>query len=254
MTHQSTMILLEPERVTVTTTNEDGIKTVKNTNIENIQRIFMKEQAMETELLPSQWGVVKYYRKNHYEGYVMTTPPATRKITLDLRSNHIPAELTIPVPPLVWIFEIFKNAQGEKTLTHSMIFTIKHELLSLKDKVLHAPYPNIGVNHGICWGRGNTPSVPTAKSLQNVPARFFSQPFNFDLSVNRVKLFNHVNPDTSTAEQTDSAIYHMIKLAKEFEEAKNEGKEYSYPFETLKEAGTMDVERAIRNTLPGIFS
>lgn len=75
-----TNILLEEDRVLVTNVNESGVKSVVNTNIQNIQDIFMKERAMETPLLPSQWGVVKYYKKNNYEGFVLTTPPAVRDV------------------------------------------------------------------------------------------------------------------------------------------------------------------------------
>lgn len=252
MASPSTTIVLEPEKVTVTTVDEQGVKSVKNSNIETIQQIFMKEQALETPLLPSQWGIVKYYRKNHYEGYVMTTPPTERRITFDFYSgNNLPTEITIPVPPMLWLFEVMTDANGNKKLTHSMTYVLKHELLSLKDPVLHAPYCNIGVNHGICWGN-RVPEAPTAKSLQNIPARFFSQPFNFDLSGNRVKEFLWEHPN-GNEERTDVAVYHMIKLANELAAAKEAGETYSYPFESLKAAGNLDVNAVIKSYLPGLF-
>lgn len=66
----------------------------------------MKEQAMETPLLPSQWGVVKYYRKNHYEGYVLTTPPTERVVKFDIgRSSELPTEVTLPIPPMLWVLK-----------------------------------------------------------------------------------------------------------------------------------------------------
>lgn len=253
MTVPTTTITLAPEQVTVATVNEQGIKSVKNTNIENIQQIFMKEQAMETPLLPSQWGVVKYYRKNHYEGYVLTTPPTERQVVMDIRQDGVPREMTIPVPPLVWIFEVMTDSNNNKKLTHSMMYVIKHELLSLNDKVLHAPFPNLGVSHGICWGREN-PSTPTSKSIQNLPARYFSQPFNNDLAHNRVKSFRYTPIVNGDSFETDNAVHHMVTLARELEESKEAGEDYSYPFNTLKEAGTMDVNAALHAYLPRIFN
>jgi hypothetical protein len=133
-----------------------------------------------------------------------------------------------------------------------MMYVLKHELLSLKDKVWHAPFCNIGVSHGICWG-SRTPEVPTSKSIQNIPARFFTQPFNFDLSGNRVKPFDWTHPNGNT-ESTDVAVYHMINEAKKLAAAKEAGEEYSYPFDSLKPAGSLDVQAAIKAYLPGLFS
>lgn len=252
MVTPKTTIVLEPEKVTVETVNKDGIKAIKNTNIETIQQIFMKEQAMETPLLPSQWGVVKYYRKNHYEGYVLTTPPTERVVKFDIgRSSGLPTEVTLPIPPMLWVFEVMTDQSGKKKLTHSITYVLKHELLSLKDKVLHAPFCNIGTSHGICWGR-TLPEVPVPKSIQSIPARFFSQPFNYDLSGNRVKPFEWTHPNGNT-ENTESAIYHMMNEADKLKAAKEAGEAYSYPFDSLKPAGTMDVDTAIKTYLPGIF-
>ncbi|MES9681625.1 hypothetical protein ABWK22_01590 [Gottfriedia acidiceleris] len=252
MTTPSTTIVLEPEKVTVMTVDENGIKQHKNTNIETIQQIFMKEQAIETPLLPSQWGVIKYYRKDHYEGYVMTTPATERVVRFDVYNRSgVPAEATIPVPPQLWVFEVMTDQNGNKKLTHSMMYILKHELLSLKDKVFHAPFCNIGISHGICWGR-SVPEVPTGKSIQNIPARFFAQPFNFDLSSNRVKEFQYTHENGNT-ETTDVAVYHMLAQAKKLAEAKEAGEEFVYDFDSLKPAGSLDVQAAIKAYLPGIF-
>lgn len=244
----TTTIVLGPENVTVTVENEQGMKSVKNTNMENVQQIFMREQSLETPLLPSQWGVVKYYRKNNFEGYVLTTPPTERKVYFDTGIGGIPEETTIPVPPLLWIFEVRTSDDGSKSLTHSMMYALKHELLSFKDKVFHAPYPNIGVSHGICWG-DEIPSVPTGKSIQNIPARFFSQPFNSDLSDNRVPSFR----SDILGDDTSNALFHMVKLANDLALSKEEGQEYIYPFDSLK-ASNMDVKDAITAYLPRILS
>lgn len=251
----STTIVMEPEKVTLTTIDDKGIKTVKNTNIENIQQVFLKEQAMETPLLPSQWGVVKYYRKNNYEGYVMTTPPTEREV--NFRCNRpIPDYATVPIPPMLWIFEVRKDQDGKKTLSHSMCYAIKHELLSLKDQLLIAPFPNIGIGHGICWG-DILPPAETGKSLQNIPARFFSAPFNYDLSSGRVKTFNYTTPEVEGEEgeffQTDNAIHHMESLSRRLRERQEAGEVFSYPFPELKEGSNLTAESAIRMFLPGIF-
>lgn len=254
MATPKTTIELEPEKVTVTTVNEDGVKAIKQTNIETIQQIFMKEQALETPLLPSQWGIVKYYRKNHYEGYVMTTPPTEREVKFDFYGGHnsLPTEITLPVPPQLWIFEVMTDSRGNKKLTHSMMYVLKHELLSLKDSLFHAPFCNIGISHGICWGN-RVPEVPTSKSIQNIPARFFTQPFNFDLSNNRVKPFQWTYANGNT-ENTEIAVYHMINEANKLKEAKEAGETYSYPFDSLKPAGSLNVEAAIKAYLPSLFN
>lgn len=252
MIKPSTVIVMEEDKVTVTVTNRSGIKKVTNTNVENIQQIFMREQAMETPLLPSQWGVVKYYRKNNYEGYVLTTPPTERNVTFTVNRAGVPGQLTVPVPPLVWIFELMDEEDGGKKLMHTMMYVLKHELLSLKDKVWHAPFPNIGVSHGICWGHGNLPVILSSKSIQNIPARFFQQPFNFDLSINRVRSFEH-RDHNGRIETTDNAVHYMMKIARQLEEKKAAGEPFDFPFEDLKPVGTFDVEQVIRNTMPGIF-
>ncbi|MEK1828780.1 hypothetical protein AAAC51_06425 [Priestia megaterium] len=251
MEQQGTTIFMGKDQVTVTTVDELGMKSIKQTSIDNVQAVFMLEQAMETPLLPSQWGVVKYYRKNHYEGYVLTTAPSERIVNFDTRRDGVPESMTVPIPPLVWIFEVLTNNSGKK-LMHSMVYVLKHELLSLKDDVLHCPYPNIGVSHGICWGR-DLPSVPTGKSIQNIPARFFSQPFNTDLSTNRTEMVNLTLPNGSTRE-TDNALDHMIYCGNLLEKSKKEETPFVYPFETLKKAGTLNVEKAIKNYLPGVFN
>lgn len=252
MAIQKTTIVLDPEQVTVTTLSDTGVKTVKQSNIETIQQIFMKEQALQTPLLPSQWGVVKYYRKNHYEGYVLTTAPTEREVTFDINNSQVIPESTIlPVPPLLWIFEVMTDQDGNKKLTHSMVYVLKHELLSFKDKIMHAPFCNIGVSHGICWGN-RYPEVPVSKSIQNIPARFFSQPFNSDLSGNRVKEFTFDNPSGDDF-TTDSALYHMVREANRLAAAKEAGETYVYPFDSLKPITAMDVETAVKTYLPSIF-
>ncbi|MEX3713489.1 hypothetical protein ABFV99_13890 [Cytobacillus horneckiae] len=249
----STTIVMEPEKVTVSIIDEQGMKTVKNTNIENIQQIFMKEQAMETPLLPSQWGVVKYYRKNNYEGYIMTTPPTEREVNFSLRENGIPNKTIIPVPPMLWIFEVREDREGRKSLQHSMCYAMKHELLSMKDQLLHAPYPNIGIGHGICWGM-ELPPATTGKSLQNIPARFFSSPFNYDLSSGRVKSFRYFREAEDREIETDTAIYHMVKLAKDLANSRESGEAFVYPFDTLKEGNNLTVEQAAKMYMPAIFN
>lgn len=245
-----TVITLEESSTTVEVTYKDGLKEKKNSNIENIQQIFMKEQAMETPLLPSQWGVVKYYRKNNYEGYVLTTPPTEREVTFDVHQSEFRGTRIVPIPPMLWIFEVQNGDNDKKKLTHSMAYVLKHELLSFNDVVLHAPFPNIGVNHGICWGKENPP-VPSSKSIQNIPARFFGQPFNFDLASSRVQEFLY---NFNGAEQnTDSAFYHMHLLAKQLEEAKENDEAFNYPFDTLKTAGTSRVKDAVKTYMPSIF-
>lgn len=251
-TTPSTTIHMEPSKVTVTTVNADGIKKSTNTNIENIQQIFMNQQSIETPFLPSQWGVVKYYRKDHYEGYVLTKEATERKVMI-LQGNT-GNELILPLPPMIWFFEIMTNPTGDKTLTHSMTYVIKHELLSMSDIVYHAPYPNIGTSNGICWGAGNLPAVPTSKSIQNIPARFFTQPFNNDLAHNRVKPITQNHPAiTRNTPGSDHAVTHMKMLAYDLEECKKEGKPFIYPFETLKETANMTVEKAARMSMPNLF-
>lgn len=251
----STTITLLPEEVTVKTINEQGVTNLVHTNIENIQQIFLKEQALETPLLPSQWGVVKYYRKNNYEGYVLTTAPTERTITLDTYlGGRDERQITIPVPPLLWVFEVRTDGNDTKSLTHSMMYALKHELLSMKDVVLNAPFPNLGIHHGICWGRENPP-VPSSKSIQNIPARFFQQPFNNDLAGNRVNSFYYENEELGIrSHQTDSALHHMLHMADMLKEAKEAGEAFSYPFDTLKPTAGLTVEQAVKNYLPQLFN
>lgn len=250
----TTTITLLPEEVIVKTINEQGISSVAHTNIESIQQIFMKEQALETPLLPSQWGVVKYYRKNNYEGYVMTTAPTERTVYIDSRvGNESDPEITIPIPPLLWVFEVRTDETGTKSLTHSMMYALRHELLSFNDSVLNAPFPNIGIHHGICWGRENPP-VPSSKSIQNIPARFFQQAFNNDLAHNRTNPIIYANESLGIREQeTDSALLHMFYVADKLKESKEAGERFFYPFDTLKPTANLTVEHVVKMYMPQIF-
>lgn len=243
-----TVITLEKNKITIDSFGEDGIKSTKNTNLENLQQVFLNEQALETPLLPSQWGVVKYYRKNNFEGYVLTTAPTVRKVTFDCRlKDHEEEELEIPLPPLLWIFEVRTEQNGNKVLQHSMVYALKHELLSFKDTVYHAPFPNIGISHGICWGSGN-PSATSSKSLQNIPARFFSQPFNHDLAHDRVNSFEYEDED-GDFNPTTNALEFMQKIGQEYAE---QGEEYAFPYDLLKKVGNFKVEDVVKNYLPSL--
>lgn len=243
-----TVITLEKEKITIDSFGEDGMKSTKNTNLENLQQVFLNEQAIETPLLPSQWGVVKYYRKNNYEGYVLTTAPTVRTVTFDCNLESWQAEeLEIPLPPLLWIFEVRAEQDGSKVLQHSMVYALKHELLSLNDNVFHAPFPNIGISHGICWGTGN-PSATVAKSLQNIPARFFSQPFNFDLSNDRVQSFEYVDENDNTCLSTN-AVYFIQKIGHDYLEQED----FAFPYDLLKPVGNLKVSDVVKNYLPSLL-
>lgn len=243
-----TIIHMKDDTVKITTKDELGISKVINTNLEELKNVFLVDSKMETPFLPSQWGVVKYYKKQEYEGFVLTTPPTIRKVVFDSR-GHKSEPVELPVPPLLWIFEVLTSGK-KRSLTHSMVFALRNELLSLADMVYEAPFPNIGISNGICWGNNNTPSVQSSRSLQNIPAQFFSQPFNGDLSQNRVKSFESVH---TQGKSSTCGLQFMKHLSKTHQVAATVDKPFLYPFDMLKVSGHSTAQQVIEKYLPNIL-
>jgi hypothetical protein len=229
----------DPVEIMVETINDAGIKRKVPTNLQNIQAIFSKEQIIESPLLPTNWGVIKFYQKGNYEGYILTTPPQVREVNV-VGSKKRKGKL--PLPPLLWFFEVLVTGQSRR-LTHTMVFALKHEVLSMEDELFHAPFPNVGVGHGICWGSSGSPQVGSIKSLQNVMPRFFSQAFNGDLAGGRLNRFT--NED---GQQSESAYCHITTLIKQY---KDDPEKFVYPLQDLRSSGS-NIQAMAQHYLPNL--
>lgn len=245
---QKTTIEFLNKQILVRETLDSGIENITETNLQTLVELFARDHLNETPFLPSQWGVVKYYKKGDYEGIVLTTPPSNRSVSFTGNTGPCPKKISLTVPPLLWVFEIL-STPNKKSLTHSMVYALKHELLSLNDRVYVAPFPNIGIEHGICWGSGNQPELFTMRSLQHIPARFFQQPFNADLSTGRTESFR--SPVTKAA--SNSGLDHMFYVHQLAEEAAERGEDFLYPFHTLKPDPQETAQRAIERYLSNIL-
>lgn len=247
-----TNINITPSNVTVKTIDADGIQKVKNSNIPALREVFGSIGGIETPFLPSQWGVVKYYKVDNFEGYILTTPPGEREVTFDISGViEEDTKYIVPVPALLWIFQIRKG-ESRSVIDYSMVYAIKHELISMDQELYRAPFPNIGIGEGICWGQ--TIDVPTPKSVQQLPSRFFETPFNFDLSSSVIDNHELHENARSFIEYIDSpsrnAVAHMVSLSEYLKEAKENDEEFEYPFGNLQE--DMSLSQAISRYLPEV--
>lgn len=166
------------EGVTVKTT-KGGVTSIKETNLEQIQRQLTSNERIETPLLPSIWGVQKYVKRGKRELYVITTPPGIRKVQY---TGDDRGEYEIPVPAAVWFVTSQERAGGGRQLVHTTVYAIKNPILTGIEQLYRMPFSNCD-NSYICWG-DESPQISSPKSIQSIPDRFFGMPFNSDLGSN----------------------------------------------------------------------
>lgn len=232
-----TVIRLREDSIIIEEERENGMKAVKHTNLETLQNILTADVHIETPLLPGQWGVQKYLRKDDLEGYVITVPEMVREVKFDFRQNGVDETraYTIPVPASVWFFTVRYNpADNTRQLVQSMAYAIKNPILSENDPVFHLPVANI--SGGICWGSGrSTPEIGSAKSIQSIPTQFFLRPFNNDLSDNKFESFNDEREG-----REDVRLFRVQHLFDFLDYKLKQDEGYTFPYDVLRGDGTFD--------------
>jgi PRTRC genetic system protein B len=99
--------------------------------------------------------------------------PARRQILVHLKGTE-PTKLTLPLPGLV--------LAGVGQSYH--IFAIREQEFSPKAQLFYAPFPNVGTNARICFGRNKVPQA-TPQSMDEVWKLIFDSPFNSDQMQNK---------------------------------------------------------------------
>jgi len=191
MSNRETVIRISTDSVIVESQNEQGVRSSKHTNLESIQNILSADQRFETPLLPGQWGVQKYIRKDNEELFVLSVPPTIRDVEYDFRNNDVDEErrFRIPTPGTLWLFHVSYNPANEsRVLRNTMAYALANPIMSENDRVYKMPFSNVGSY--VCWGSSSdAPVITNSKAIQSFPTQFFLRPFNNDLGDNRFRAF-----------------------------------------------------------------
>lgn len=238
---RETTIKMTKDAISVETINEQGIRMVKNTNLETVQNLLAAEQRFDSGLLPGDWGTQRYIRKDIEEYIVYTTPASIREVRYDFRSNDVDEDRVyrIPVPASVWLFHIRLNpADGSRRLNQAVAYALKNPLLSDNDEVFKMPFSN--VSSSICWGgSSSTPVITGGKSIGSLPTQFFIRPFNNDLGDNRFESF----PDGREGKNGVSIfrVNHLFEwLDWHLKQAVEKGENFTFPLNKLHRVGNLN--------------
>lgn len=238
---RETTIKMTKDAITVETVNDQGIRALKNTNLETVQNLLAAEQRFDTGLLPGDWGTQRYVRKDTEEYFVLTVPAGIREVAYDFRNNDVDetAHYRIPVPASVWFFKIRLNpGDGSRRLDNTLVYAIKNPILSLQDEVFKMPFSN--VSSAVCWGSSSSvPTVTGGKSIQSLPTQFFIRPFNNDLGDSRFVPF-----EDGREGREGVRIFrpnHLFEwLDHHLKEAEERGETMAFPNEKLVRVGSLD--------------
>lgn len=218
-------------------TVKDGRKTLKNTNLENVQQVLTRNVRIETPFLPGQYGMHKYIKNNSRELYAFSTAPHIREVKFDFRGETGEREnrpYIIPVPAFLWFVTVDHNAQRDtRKYIHGMVYALKNPLLSERDRLYRWPFANVSTY--MCWGR-DIPPIGQPKSLQTIPDQFLSNPFNSDLDGGRFESFDDVVKGKTI---NRFRCMHLFEyLDRVHKEALEKGEESQFKYDCLRPEAT----------------
>lgn len=237
-------IEIEPTDLSIVT-QMNGVTSRKHTTLEEVQRILSRDRSLQTPLLPGHWGTQMYAMNGSRELYVMSTPPHVRTVSYDYRGEGGDIkEFKIPLPPLLWLFNIGKNSGGELRLRHTMVYALRNWVMSDRDNLFYFPFPN--VSDYCCWG-DNTPRLGTAKSITSLPDQFFNGHFNSDLDGDRYSPFHWEKNGRRIQAFRGSHLLEYLHEMQALAEAKGENAEFNY--DCLRRYNSLTVADGIRRAL-----
>lgn len=229
----------------------DGVRSVKQTNLQSIQEVLTKDKTMQTPLLPSQWGTQFYARNNDRELYVITTPPHIRDVKYDNHGDREPGEereiqeYRVPMPGLCW-FLIIKNIPGsqQRSYYHGMVYAIKQQIISTRDRLYRYPFANVD-HRWMCWGDTYAPEIGSSKGVMMIPDHFLSMNFNHHLDDNKFNSF-----EVELAGHKVS-LFRTIHLFKWMDQELKKDPEFTFPYQCLKPECTLQeaIDHHIREFL-----
>lgn len=236
-------IHLNPDSVQIETI-KDGKKTLKNTNLDNVQKMLTRNQKTESPFLPGQWGTHKWIKNNNRELFAMSTPPHVRTVYFDFRGENgerEPKPFEIPLPAFLWLFSVeYVPTKDTYKYLHGMAYALKNPLLSENDRLWQWPFANVA--HYMCWG-SSAPQLGKSKGLQTLPDQFLTNPFNSDLDrQNFVAFDDKVKGQVISRFRTMQFFEYLDAIQKE---AKKKGTEASFKYDALKPSLTF--KEAIQN-------
>lgn len=170
----------------------------KTTSLDNLQEVLARTNVQKSPLFPGQWGMQKFLKSGQHEIYVLTTEPGIREVAYDYVKEHDDGEdeyeskdvdtFKIPVPALCWIF-LVDHCGSRVVYRNGSVHAIKGPLMSEDQQLFRCPFPNTN-DTWICWGsEHDQPEGTSPKSITSWPTRFFSNPFNNDLSDDKFRSF-----------------------------------------------------------------
>lgn len=223
---------------------KDGRKTLKNTNLENVQKMLTQNKRTETPFLPGAYGTHKWIKNNNRELFVMSTQPHVRTVYFDFRGENgerTPKPFEIALPGFVWLISTeHRPSTDTYKYLHGMAYALKNPLLTENDRLYQWPFAN--VSNYMCWG-SSAPQLGKAKSLQTLPDQFLTNPFNSDLDRQNFNAFDDkVKGQTINRFRTMHFFEYLDRIQKE---AKKDGMDSTFKYDALKNSVTLS--EAIRN-------
>lgn len=230
------LIRISPRSYSVQIETRNGNrKTIKNTTIEAIREALNKDFQFETPLLPGLWGVQKYAKFNGVEVYAITEPPRFTKVKYDMQNDDEEVfEFDIPLPPLLWIFLIQVESEEERYWLKGSVFALKRPILTMEDPLYQFPFTNVDDSGDMCWGR-NYLNLTHSKSIQSLPTRFMSAPFNMDFEDEHFYPFTVDEGDEEIEIATTLDLFRY--LHDQSQQDLKTGKTPEFPLDILKPAG-----------------
>ncbi|UNY39872.1 hypothetical protein KLEB273_gp196 [Bacillus phage vB_BauM_KLEB27-3] len=245
VTNPKLSIHIEKEGVTIEKVTPSGMKSIKKTTVENIQRVISDNAVSQTPLLPSQWGCIKYASKNSLEFYAITVPQHIKKVSYDVHDSHENfAEYEIVVPDALWLLS-FRKQEGSEARTYHQggVYALKGQILSGNETVYRYPFSNTNSDPWLCWGsQSSYPNVNFSRGIMTVPDQFLSNPFNHDLDSQKFVDFNYEKDNVNVSVFRTNHLFQYID--DKLKEAKEEGTQYSFPNDILI-SENMNVQEAI---------
>lgn len=175
------IIHIEPYGVRVDFEDENNKKQYRFLSPNRFKEIVLRDTRFDSGLLPV--GTLSYQRTGQGERIALYRPEQIAHVKyIDNKAGSAAKMLDfqVPLPPLVWIYEVNSNRQ----LYSTKVFAVEKVAIVDNTMLSRAPFSNVHANGEVCWGSANNLIDKPFKSLQgmaSLPRIFFLSPFNEDL-------------------------------------------------------------------------
>ena len=155
--------------------------------LQNFQSCISREFCLDTGLLPVGTIAFKLHQDRKRLAMIRSAGIKSVKYELSDEGHDIIKDYIVPIPALLWIFEM--NLRN--IILDTRVFAVKTELITPNIHVFNVPLSNVYDDGRVCWGDKDFLREPLRSlvGLASLPDVFFSRAFNRDLDVRRNGLF-----------------------------------------------------------------